>query len=176
MSTDLPRKELERTIKSLLLDVDITQKAEIFNELVENGKMVQSQKNWFASICFDDKDNSQPDFQVIITDLLHELGIPANLKGHQYLREGILLMLHNEAYSHSMTKMFYPTLAKKFNSTPSRVERAIRHAIVIGYGRGDSDSWYMYFAHSINPDKEKPTNSEFLAMIVDRLKLEYMQI
>ena len=104
--------------------------------------------------------------------MIHDVGVPAHIKGYQYIREAILLAVENEEIINAITKTLYPTLAKKFNTTPSRVERAIRHAIEVAWNRGQIEVHDKIFGYTVNSNKGKPTNSEFIAMIADRLRLE----
>jgi len=107
-----------------------------------------------------------------ITKMLHELGIPAHIKGYQYLREAILLAVEDMDVINAVTKVLYPEVARRFSTTPSRVERAIRHAIEVAWDRGDLETLQKYFGYTVNSAKGKPTNSEFIAMIADRLQLQ----
>lgn len=110
--------------------------------------------------------------EVITTNMIHDVGVPAHIKGYQYIREAILLAVENEDIINAITKTLYPTLARKFNTTPSRVERAIRHAIEVAWNRGQIEMHDKIFGYTVNSNKGKPTNSEFIAMIADRLRLE----
>lgn len=107
-----------------------------------------------------------------ITKLLHELGIPAHIKGYQYLRMAILMSMEDMEHLHSVTKVLYPSIAKKYATTPSRVERAIRHAVEISFNRGNVDTLENIFGYTVNVSKGKPTNSEYIAMIADQMLLE----
>ena len=109
--------------------------------------------------------------EIQITDILHEIGVPAHIKGYHYLRESILLAVREPEIINSITKLLYPTVAKKFSTTSSRVERAIRHAIEVAWDRGDIDVLNSYFGYTIHNERGKPTNSEFVAMIADKLRL-----
>ena len=111
------------------------------------------------------------ELELMITKILHQIGVPAHIKGYHYLREGIRLTVKDEEMINSVTKILYPTIAKKYNTTSSRVERAIRHAIEVAWDRGDIDVLNDYFGFTINSIRGKPTNSEFIAMIADKLKL-----
>ena len=111
------------------------------------------------------------DLQVIVSDIMHQIGVPAHIKGYQYLREAIILSIDDSEMMNSVTKLLYPTVAKRFSTTPSRVERAIRHAIEVAWDRGDVDVLNSYFGYTIQSTRGKPTNSEFIAMISDKLKL-----
>ena len=106
-----------------------------------------------------------------ITEIMHQLGVPAHIKGYEYLRESILLTVQNNGMMNSVTKVLYPTVARKFQTTPSRVERAIRHAIEVAWDRGNVDILSAYFGYTIQTSRGKPTNSEFIAMISDKLRL-----
>lgn len=108
----------------------------------------------------------------IVTEIIHEIGIPAHIKGYQYLREAIILTINEMDIINAVTKVLYPTVAKKFNTTPSRVERAIRHAIEVAWDRGDIETLQKFFGYTVSNIKGKPTNSEFIAMIADRLSLQ----
>ena len=107
-----------------------------------------------------------------ITNIMHDIGVPAHIRGHQYLREAIMLSIHNQDFLGAVTKSLYPTVAVTYNTTPSRVERAIRHAIEVAWSRGRLDTLQNVFGYTINVTKGKPTNSEFIAMIADKMKLE----
>ncbi|MBR7081679.1 MAG: sporulation transcription factor Spo0A [Oscillospiraceae bacterium] len=107
-----------------------------------------------------------------VTEIIHDIGIPAHIKGYQYLREAIILTIGDMDIINAVTKVLYPAVAKKFATTPSRVERAIRHAIEVAWDRGDVETLQRYFGYTVSGIKGKPTNSEFIAMIADRLSLE----
>ena len=107
-----------------------------------------------------------------ITAIIHEIGVPAHIKGYQYLREAISLTVADMEVINAVTKVLYPAVAKKFNTTASRVERAIRHAIEVAWDRGDLETLQKYFGYTVSNAKGKPTNSEFIAMIADRISLE----
>lgn len=115
------------------------------------------------------KDN----LEMVVTDVIHQIGIPAHIKGYHYLREAILISLDNPEMLESITKLLYPTVAKSFSTTPSRVERAIRHAIETAWDRGDMDTIQNMFGYTVSVGKGKPTNSEFIALITDNLRLKY---
>jgi two-component system response regulator (stage 0 sporulation protein A) len=114
----------------------------------------------------------QKNLDVEVTGVLHEIGIPAHIKGYLYLREAVCLVVQRIELLGGVTKELYPTIAKKFNTTPSRVERAIRHAIEVAWNRGNVDLIHSLFGHTINSDRGKPTNSEFIAMVADKLRME----
>lgn len=114
---------------------------------------------------------SDIDLEMMITEIIHQIGVPAHIKGYHYLREAILLSIKNSEIINSVTKLLYPTVAKNHQTTSSRVERAIRHAIEVAWDRGDIDVLNSYFGYTIQNDRGKPTNSEFIAMISDKLRL-----
>ena len=107
-----------------------------------------------------------------VTEMLHQIGVPAHIKGYQYLRDGILMAIEDEEVINSITKRLYPTVAKRVKTTSSRVERAIRHAIEVAWDRGDVDVLDHYFGYTVHTDRGKPTNSEFIAMIADNFRLQ----
>lgn len=111
------------------------------------------------------------DVELMVTEMIHQIGVPAHIKGYHYLREAILLSVADPEVMNAVTKVLYPTVAKKFSTTPSRVERAIRHAIEVAWDRGDVDTLNAYFGYTIHNSRGKPTNSEFIAMLSDKLRL-----
>lgn len=111
-----------------------------------------------------------------ITNIIHEIGVPAHIKGYLYLREAIKMVIDNVELLGAVTKELYPSIAKKFNTTPSRVERAIRHAIEVAWSRGKVDTINQLFGYTVHNTKGKPTNSEFIAMISDKLRLEHSMV
>ncbi len=113
--------------------------------------------------------------ELMVTSIIHEIGVPAHIKGYHYLREAIILSVRDIEMINAITKELYPTVAKKFNTTASRVERAIRHAIETAWNRGDLDTLNRFFGYTVSNTKGKPTNSEFIAMIADKLNLELKQ-
>ena len=117
--------------------------------------------------------SSNPDMEAQVTKIIHQIGVPAHIKGYQYLRCAILMTIEDNEIINSVTKILYPTVAKKYQTTTSRVERAIRHAIEVAWDRGDVDVLNSYFGYTIQNSRGKPTNSEFIAMIADNLRLKY---
>ena len=115
------------------------------------------------------------DLEATVTDIIHEIGVPAHIKGYQYLREAIILTINDMEMINAVTKVLYPEVARKFSTTPSRVERAIRHAIEVAWDRGDIEVLQKYFGYTVSNIKGKPTNSEFIAMIADSLTLRQKQ-
>jgi len=114
-----------------------------------------------------------PDIETHVTKIIHQIGVPAHIKGYQYLRTAIMLTINDSDIINSVTKILYPSVAKKYQTTTSRVERAIRHAIEVAWDRGDVDTLNSYFGYTIQNNRGKPTNSEFIAMIADNLRLKY---
>lgn len=116
--------------------------------------------------------NAPRNLEVEVTKVIHEIGVPAHVKGYQYLRDAIILVTEEINYLGALTKELYPTIAQKYDTTASRVERAIRHAIELAWDRGDIDKINKVFGYTVSGEKGKPTNSEFIAIIADRLRLE----
>ena len=114
----------------------------------------------------------EPDLEKEVTHMIHEIGVPAHIKGYQYLRDAILMTVKDMEMLSSVTKILYPTIAKHYQTTPSRVERAIRHAIEVAWSRGKMDTIDELFGYTVSNGKGKPTNSEFIALISDRIRLE----
>ncbi len=116
---------------------------------------------------------TERDLEREVTEMIHEIGVPAHIKGYQYLREAIIVSVEDAEMLNSITKLLYPSIAKKFQTTPSRVERAIRHAIEVAWSRGRMETLDALFGYTVNHGKGKPTNSEFIALIADRIRLQY---
>ena len=119
------------------------------------------------------EEKAEHDLEQDVTDMIHEIGVPAHIKGYQYLREAIMMAVEDIDMLNSITKILYPTIAKKYQTTPSRVERAIRHAIEVAWSRGRMETLDALFGYTVNTGKGKPTNSEFIALIADRIRLQY---
>ena len=117
----------------------------------------------------------EADLEAAVTEIIHEIGVPAHIKGYQYLREAIILTIQDMDVINAVTKVLYPEVAKRYSTTPSRVERAIRHAIEVAWDRGDLEVLQKYFGYTVSNIKGKPTNSEFIAMIADSLTLRQKQ-
>lgn len=115
---------------------------------------------------------NEENLEALVTNIIHEVGVPAHIKGYQYLREAIMVVVNDIDVINQITKQLYPEIAEKFNTTPSRVERAIRHAIEVAWGRGKAEAVENIFGYTVSAAKGKPTNSEFIAMIADKLRLE----
>lgn len=112
-----------------------------------------------------------PQLEMSVTEIIHQIGVPAHIKGYYYIRESILLAVSDIGILNSVTRKLYPEVARRFGTTPSRVERAIRHSIEVAWDRGDLDTLNRYFGYTVNNNRGKPTNSEFIAMIADKLRL-----
>ena len=119
------------------------------------------------------KQETVRDLEQDVTNMIHEIGVPAHIKGYQYLREAIMMSVEDPVMISSITKILYPTIAKRFQTTPSRVERAIRHAIEVAWSRGRMETLDSLFGYTIDTGKGKPTNSEFIALIADKIRLSY---
>ncbi|MBQ9232780.1 MAG: sporulation transcription factor Spo0A [Lachnospiraceae bacterium] len=120
----------------------------------------------------ENEDKERNRLEVMVTEIIHEIGVPAHIKGYQYLRTSIIMSVNDIDMLNSITKQLYPTIAKMYDTTPSRVERAIRHAIEVACSRGKADTINELFSYSIGPGKTKPTNSEFIALIADKIRLD----
>jgi len=118
------------------------------------------------------KKNNESNLEALVTNIIHELGVPAHIKGYQYLREAIMMVVNDIDLINEITKQLYPEIAERYNTTPSRVERAIRHAIEVSWSRGRLETTNGIFGYTVSAAKGKPTNSEFIAMIADKLRLE----
>lgn len=134
--------------------------------------LAQNRKKGTLTVPSTEEDRT-PDIETQVTKIIHQIGVPAHIKGYQYLRTAILLTVKDSDVINSVTKVLYPSVAKKYQTTTSRVERAIRHAIEVAWDRGDVDTLNSYFGYTIQNNRGKPTNSEFIAMIADNLRLKY---
>lgn len=123
--------------------------------------------------CERNQEIKECNLEVDVTNIIHEIGVPAHIKGYQYLRDAISMSVEDMEMLNSITKVLYPTIAKKYQTTPSRVERAIRHAIEVAWSRGKMDTIDALFGYTVSVGKGKPTNSEFIALIADKIRLEY---
>ena len=133
--------------------------------------LAKENKSKFITIASDTL-SREDSIEALVTNIIHEVGVPAHIKGYQYLREAIIMVINDIDVINQITKSLYPQIALKFKTTPSRVERAIRHAIEVAWGRGQQDVVENIFGYTISASKGKPTNSEFIAMIADKLRLE----
>lgn len=142
------------------------------NTLAERIIQLSGWKNEMTPVVVKDNVVTDSELELMVTEIIHQIGVPAHIKGYHYLREAIILSVKNSEIINSVTKLLYPTVAKNHGTTPSRVERAIRHAIEVAWDRGDIDVLNSYFGYTIQNDRGKPTNSEFIAMISDKLRLK----
>ena len=142
------------------------------NTMAQRIIQISGWKNEKSPLVVKDNVISDTQLEVMITDIIHQIGVPAHIKGYHYLREAIALSIKNSDIINSVTKLLYPTVAKMHGTTASRVERAIRHAIEVAWDRGDIDVLNSYFGYTIQNERGKPTNSEFIAMISDKLRLK----
>lgn len=152
----------------------------ILTDLISKDKEFQimitvpsTHKESFASLTEPTKVKIEKDLEKDVTDMIHEIGVPAHIKGYQYLREAIMMSVEDIEMLNSITKILYPSIAKRYQTTPSRVERAIRHAIEVAWSRGKMETLDAMFGYTINTGKGKPTNSEFIALIADKIRLQY---
>ena len=146
----------------MLKPCDMTALTERLEEL-RGGQTVRS---------FSAAQESKPSIEAMVTSIIHEIGVPAHIKGYQYLREAIIIAVEDMDVINAITKVLYPQVAKAFQTTPGRVERAIRHAIEVAWDRGDLDTLQRFFGYTVSNTKGKPTNSEFIALIADKLQLQ----
>ena len=140
-------------------------KGEMHTKLIDNHISPQKIEN--------KSDYIERNLESDVTNIIHEIGVPAHIKGYQYLRDAIMMSVNDNEMLNSITKMLYPCIAKRHKTTPSRVERAIRHAIEVAWSRGKMDTIDELFGYTVNNGKGKPTNSEFVALIADKIRLEY---
>ena len=138
---------------------------------LRNGFITREIKSQYIDIS-PEKKKSQENLEALVTNVIHEVGVPAHIKGYQYLREAIMMVIRDTDVINQITKQLYPEIAGKYHTTPSRVERAIRHAIEVAWGRGEQTTVENIFGYTVSAAKGKPTNSEFIAMIADKLRLE----
>lgn len=138
---------------------------------VTNNFITSQSRGRYIEISKDDS-KKEENLEALVTNIIHEVGVPAHIKGYQYLREAIMMVVNDIDVINQITKSLYPKIAYKYNTTPSRVERAIRHAIEVAWGRGQQEAVENIFGYTISASKGKPTNSEFIAMIADKLRLE----
>ena len=165
--TACPTNEFMNNAYKLGVNYAMSRKIDI-NDMLDRCRMVVRNtpaKATYTTITAEDMERK-------VTEMIHEVGVPAHIKGYSYLRVAIMMVMEDGQLIESITKLLYPTVAKKFNTSSSRVERAIRHAIEVAWNRGDTDTLNNIFGFTINQAKGKPTNSEFIAMISDKLRLE----
>ena len=156
---------------------------QILEELINNNQEIQimihvpsKEKAEVTPFVIQKRESKEPDLEKDVTEMIHEIGVPAHIKGYHYLREAIMMCVEDVDMLNSITKVLYPTIADNFKTTPSRVERAIRHAIELAWSRGKMETLEGLFGYTINLGKGKPTNSEFIALIADKIRLRYKNI
>ncbi len=137
----------------------------------EIGSLMERMRRIAGVVGEEEEDETQA-LQRQVTEVIHEVGVPAHIKGYQYVREAIVIAVQDMDVINAVTKVLYPEVARRFATTPSRVERAVRHAIEVAWDRGDLDTLQGYFGYTVSNVKGKPTNSEFIAMIADRIRLQ----
>ena len=142
------------------------------NAMAERIIRLSGWRNEISPVVVKDNVVTDPELELMVTEIIHQIGVPAHIKGYHYLREAIILSVKNSEIINSVTKLLYPTVAKNHGTTSSRVERAIRHAIEVAWNRGQIESMENIFGYTVNSNRGKPTNSEFIAMIADKLRLE----
>ena len=156
----------------------------VINDLIKQNKEFQIMITVPAAVQKEKKEEIETlrniekshDLEKDVTDMIHDIGVPAHIKGYQYLREAIIMSVQDPQMISSITKILYPDIAKKFQTTPSRVERAIRHAIEVAWARGKMETLDRLFGYTINTGKGKPTNSEFIALVSDKIRLRYREL
>ncbi len=151
-------------LKPFNMELLLTRIRQVMGEVELDSNLSRIRKNLFSP--------NSSNIESNITEIIHEIGVPAHIKGYMYLRDAIIMVYNDIEILGSITKILYPRLAEKYKTTPSRVERAIRHAIEVAWNRGNIEVIKSTFGYTINTSKAKPTNSEFVAMIADRLRLE----
>lgn len=150
-------EKLRKFLENIVTEI-IEEKYKKQEELQEERKTIQN--------------DEEIDLVEYTTNVLHQLGIPAHVRGYKYLRDAIIIAVNDYTVIQQVTKLLYPTIAKKYESTPSRIERAIRHAIELGWTRGNVEKIEKIFAYTVDNEKSRPTNSEFIAMISDQIRLK----
>lgn len=162
------------TVKPFDMEVFTKRIREMFSSTPTESTSVRSsyQTSSIISTPIDNRAKVPMDLETEITNIIHEVGVPAHIKGYMYLREAITMVVNDMELLSAVTKELYPSIAKKYNTTASRVERAIRHAIEVAWGRGQVDAINRLFGYTVHGDKGKPTNSEFIAIIADKLRLK----
>ena len=161
-------------VKPFDMDIFTKRIRDMFNDsLLGNDEPVKKQVAMTTTEMITAPSRGPVDLETEITNIIHEIGVPAHIKGYMYLREAITMVVNDMELLSAVTKELYPSIAKKYNTTASRVERAIRHAIEVAWSRGKVDTINQLFGYTVHTTKGKPTNSEFIAMIADKLRLEH---
>ena len=160
-------------VKPFDMDIFTKRIRDMFNDSLGSDEPVKKQASMSATEMISTNNNRGPiDLETEITNIIHEIGVPAHIKGYMYLREAITMVVNDMELLSAVTKELYPSIAKKYNTTASRVERAIRHAIEVAWGRGQVEAINKLFGYTVHNEKGKPTNSEFIAIIADKLRLK----
>lgn len=161
-------------LKPFKMDVLMKRIRELIEKPVQPKPVIKmpTKDNKANYVEFNIQSSKEEILEIKVTNIIHEIGVPAHIKGYQYLRDGIIMVVNNIEVINQITKQLYPDLAKKYKTTPSRVERAIRHAIEVAWNRGQLETVESIFGYTVNSNKGKPTNSEFIAMIADKLRLD----
>ena len=159
-------------LKPFEIDVLIKRIRELVNKSTNTVANIIPKEIKSSYVDISNSSNTETSLEAKVTNIIHEIGVPAHIKGYQYLRDGIMMVVDNIEVINQITKQLYPDLAKKYKTTPSRVERAIRHAIEVAWSRGQIETMENIFGYTVNSNRGKPTNSEFIAMIADKLRLE----
>ena len=161
-------------LKPFKMDVLMKRIRELIEKPVQPKTVIKlpTKENKANYVEFNIQSSKEEILEIKVTNIIHEIGVPAHIKGYQYLRDGIIMVVNNIEVINQITKQLYPDLAKKYKTTPSRVERAIRHAIEVAWNRGQLETVESIFGYTVNSNKGKPTNSEFIAMIADKLRLD----
>lgn len=159
-------------LKPFEMDVLVKRIRELTNNESVNKPFIISKDSKTTYVEIRSNSDKETSLEAMVTNIIHEVGVPAHIKGYQYLRDGIMMVVSNIEVINQITKQLYPDLAKKYKTTPSRVERAIRHAIEVAWSRGQLEAVENIFGYTISSNRGKPTNSEFIAMIADKLRLE----
>lgn len=161
-------------LKPFKMDVLMKRIRELIEKPIPQKQVVKlnTKENKTNYVDFNIQSSKEEILEIKVTNIIHEIGVPAHIKGYQYLRDGIIMVVNNIEVINQITKQLYPDLAKKYKTTPSRVERAIRHAIEVAWNRGQIETVESIFGYTVNSNKGKPTNSEFIAMIADKLRLD----
>ena len=175
---ELPASERPKVLvisgltKGVMADVAIRHGADHYMTKPCRSEVICERIRQLTGLDRETKEPYLPSMETRVTAIIHEIGVPAHIKGYHYLREAILYAVEDMEAINAVTKVLYPEVAKRFNTTPSRVERAVRHAIEVAWDRGDLETLQSYFGYTVSNVKGKPTNSEFIAMIADRLRLQ----
>ena len=181
----MPRRPVTMVISAMLSDFAAAQSIALgaqylmpkpcsFQAVIERLNEIRDARS--RPVCAPAARAPEVNMEAMVTSVIHEIGVPAHIKGYQYLREAIMIAVEDMDVINAITKVLYPQVAKTFQTTPSRVERAIRHAIEVAWDRGDLETLQRFFGYTVSNTKGKPTNSEFIALIADRLQLQLKQM